>query len=390
VKQLSQSLFFVSSLFFLTSSLVYADADSYRPQERTEDCDICLERQDTVVSLPCHQSHKMCIPCILDWFVDRNHDACPTCRASVGQKVRGWLKGRDSVAAQQSRPSQQRPAARPQPQSNKCASCNATANDPIKLPCGHVMCLRHAWQKLLEAGDDVWPPLWCPLCSTPASWECMSELEQRAARAGLPRSGSQESQPRLQQWSQPIPRRVQPAPRPVQQAPRPVPHAHQQVDNCPICLNPVGQNGGEFVLSCRHKLCLNCAKANFLDHTNNSSCPLCRAYVDYATKQHLRSHFQTSASYSMNTCNQSSARQPSYSSGNNSGSYNGSLVQRAACAVRKAWRNCHRTDHDCQKGDRISPEVRIGAIVGIVAVGGICVGGILRTVTRPTRCCSAF
>jgi len=289
VKQLSRSLLLISGLFLSTSSIVRADANNYRPQERTEECDICMERQDTVVSLPCHHTHKMCIPCITDWFLDRNNDTCPTCRASVGQQVRTWLKGRDNARPQASRPSQPAPRpAQPQQQSNKCASCNMTASDPLKLPCGHVMCLRHAWQKRLEAGDDVWPPLWCPLCSTAASWECMSELERRAARAGLPQSGKQASPQRPQQRPAP-----QPAPRPAQPAPRPAPPA-QQVDNCPICLDPVGSNGGEFALSCRHKLCLNCAKANFLDH-HNTSCPLCRAHVEHATKERLRARFHTNA-----------------------------------------------------------------------------------------------
>jgi len=112
----------------------YAD---YAPNEHSAECTVCSEDSDHVVSLPCHQTHKMCVVCARSWFCGQLKDTCPTCRRSVGDEVRGWLGRRDAarMAPQQARP---QPQSRPQQNRYVPPRAHARANNANRAARGAV------------------------------------------------------------------------------------------------------------------------------------------------------------------------------------------------------------------------------------------------------------
>ncbi len=49
--------------------------------EKNEDCIICYENKDKIISLSCHSTHNICEDCIKLWY--KTNTSCPMCRTSI-------------------------------------------------------------------------------------------------------------------------------------------------------------------------------------------------------------------------------------------------------------------------------------------------------------------
>ena len=46
-----------------------------------DDCIICYENKDKIISLSCHSTHNICEDCMKIWY--KTHDTCPMCRSNI-------------------------------------------------------------------------------------------------------------------------------------------------------------------------------------------------------------------------------------------------------------------------------------------------------------------